>query len=295
MSSMEEGEILGGGPGNIMNDSNTWQTHALAQLSQYFAADPDAKALVLTGSLAAADITPDFWSDIDVKIILADQALERYYTSLAWLQPFGQLIGAERHASPSTKTLRVCLAGFQRFDLVFIPESAVQSLTEGGEPLFHQPCILIWSKVPGLEKHIASSPPATIHEDVTGAAIANMADPFWLKAAVAITKVMRNDLLVGLHLALDLARDCLVLQMLRRDQALRTTVHRTGGWGNAEVEQFRWDSSECSEVKILDLIARSCTAFDELAAMLSPEYTTRWPLLSPAIARAKSIFEKSQM
>jgi hypothetical protein len=90
-------------------------------------------------------------------------------------------------------------------------------------------------------------------------------------------------------------RDCLMLQMLRRDQALRTTIHRTGGWGNAWVEQFSWDSTECSEVKILELITRSCTSFDELAVMLSPGYTPRWPLLSPAIARAKSVFEESRV
>ncbi|MBN2390695.1 MAG: aminoglycoside 6-adenylyltransferase [Anaerolineae bacterium] len=278
-----------------MNNPYTWQTHALEQLSRHFAAEPDAKAFVLTGSLAAADTTPDFWSDVDVKIILDDQAIERYSTSPTWLQPFGQLVGVERHTGSFTKTLRVCLEGFKRFDLVFIPESALQSLTAGDKPLFHQPCTIVWSRLPGLEKHIAPSPPAITYENITSTTIANMADHFWFKAAVAITKVMRSDLLIGLHLALDLARDCLVLQMLRRDQALRTTIHRTGGWGNAWVEQLLWDSPEHSEVQILDLIARSCTSFDELAAMLSPGYTQRWPLLSPAIARAKSMLEKTRM
>ena len=277
-----------------MDDPRTWQTRALEQLSQYFAAEPDAKAFVLTGSFAEPDITPDFWSDIDVKIILADQAIDRYYASLTWLLPFGQLIGAERHAGPSIKTLRVCLEGFKRFDFVFIPESALQSLAAGDEPLFRQPCAIIWSRLPGLEKYIAPSPSPVAYQDVAGDTIASIAEQFWFKAAVAITKVMRNDLLIGLHLALDLARDCLLLQMLRRDQALRTTTHRIGGWGNAWVEQFAWDSSECYEVKILDLIARSCTGFDELATTLSPDYTTRWPFLSPAIARAKSVFENHQ-
>lgn len=282
-----------------MEDSHTWQTRALEQLGQYFAADPDAKAVVLTGSLAAADIaadlwsTPDFWSDIDIKIILADQAIDRYYASLTWLRPFGQLIGAERHADSPTKTLRVCLEGFRRFDLVFVPESALQSLAVEDEPLFHQPCVVVWSRMPGLEAHIAPSLSSIAYQDVTGDAIARIAEHFWFKAAVAIAKVMRNDLLIGLHLALDLARDCLLLQMLRRDRALRTTIHRTGGWGNAWVEQFAWDSLERSEVKILDLIARSCMSFDELAATLSPDYTPRWPLLSAAIVRAKSVFERS--
>jgi len=274
-----------------MNTTPPWQTRALEQLSQYFAAEPDAMALVLTGSLAAADIETDLWSDIDLKIILADQAIDRYYTSLTWLQPFGQLIGVERHAGPYTQTLRVCLEGFKRFDLVFIPESALQSPAVENESLFRQPCVVVWSRMPGLEEHIALSVSSIAYPDVTSDTIVSIAEHFWFKAAVAITKVMRNDLLIGLHLALDLARDCLLLQMLQRDQALRTTIHRTGGWGNAWVEQFAWDSPACSEVKILDLIARSCSSFDELAATLSPDYTTRWPLLSPAIARAKSVFE----
>lgn len=282
-----------------MNNAHTWQTSALEQLSQYFAAEPDAKAFVLTGSLAAPDITPDFWrtpdfwSDVDVKIILADQAIDHYFTSLTWLHSFGQLIGVERHAGPSAKTLRVCLEGFKRFDFVFIPESALQSRAAGEEPLFRQPCTILWSRLPELDKHIAPSPTPAAYQDVTGDTMASIVEHFWFKAAVAITKVMRNDLLIGLHLALDLARDCLLLQMLRRDRALRTTIHCTGGWGNTWVERFAWDGPECAEVKILDLIARSCKGFDELAATLAPDYTPRWPLLSPAIARAKSVFEDS--
>jgi hypothetical protein len=276
-----------------MDDPDTWQPHALEQLSQHFAAETDAKAFVVTGSLATADIEPDFWSDIDAKIVLVDQAIERYSTSLAWLQPFGQLIGVEQHVGSSSKTVRVCMEGFKRFDLVFIPESALHSLTAEDEPLFRQPCAILWSRLPGFEKYIAPSPASIIYEAITEATIADMADHFWFKAAVAISKVMRNDLLIGLHLALDLARDCLVLQMLRRDQALRTTIHRTGGWGNAWVEQFSWDCPECSEIKILDLVARSCISFDELASTLSPGYKKRWPLLSPAIARAKNVLGKT--
>jgi hypothetical protein len=82
MRRVEEGEILAREHCNVMDDPDTWQTHTLEQLSQHFAAEPDAKAFVLTGSLAAVDVTPDFWSDIDAKIILADQAIERYYASL---------------------------------------------------------------------------------------------------------------------------------------------------------------------------------------------------------------------
>ena len=114
-----------------------------------------------------------------------------------------------------------------------------------------------------------------------------MADHFWFKAAVAITKVVRNDLLIGLHLALDLTRDCLVLQMIRRDREKRTKNHRIGGWGNELVARFSWDGQKCSPVKILDLITRSCETFDELALRLSPSYSQRGPLLFSIIELAR--------
>jgi hypothetical protein len=117
-----------------------------------------------------------------------------------------------------------------------------------------------------------------------------MADEFWFKAALAIVKVARNDLLIALHLALDLARDDLALQMIRRDQAKRTTVHRTGGWGNELITRFSWNSQEGSGEEILNLISSSCEVFDELASELLPGYTQRGPLLFPKIESAKQIY-----
>src|SRR5687768_18119631 len=106
-----------------VEDTLTWQAQAVEQLSQFFVKEPDAKAFVPTGSLAAAEVQVDIWSDVDVKVILADHAVDNYYLSTAWLSPFGQLIGAERHGNSLTRTLRVCLESFQRFDLTFIAES----------------------------------------------------------------------------------------------------------------------------------------------------------------------------
>jgi hypothetical protein len=270
-----------------MGNVHNWQAGAVEQLGQLFEAEPDARAFVLTGSLADAGVEEDVWSDIDVKVVLADQSVDRYYLSVAWLQPFGRLIGAERHEGQFTKTLRVCLDGFRRFDLVFVPESALQNSSSWDQNLFPQPYILVWSRLPNLEAQIASLPSSAEYQDISGAEIVRMADHFWFKAAVAITKVVRNDLLIGLHLALDLTRDCLVLQMIRRDREKRTKFHRTGGWGNELVARFSWDGQEYSPVKILDLITRSCETFDELALGLSPSYNPRGPLLSSTFERAR--------
>ena len=258
-------------------------TTAIEHLVRLFEGDPDARAVVLTGSLANDGVPVDVWSDVDAKVILADHAVDRYFASADWLAPFGRLVGLERHASPAVKTLRVCLESFQRFDLVFVAESALRETPR----LLQQPCRVLWSRLPDLEAHIAPRPPALVYRDVTNADIARMADPFWFKAAVAITKVARNDLLIGAHLALDLARECLVLQMMRRDREKRTTIHRTGGWGNELVDQLVLDGQQPAAQRILDLIQWSCETFDALAAELAPTYAPRAPYLRPALDRAR--------
>ena len=275
-----------------MNDISSWQTGAVEQLSRLFEGDPDARTFVLAGSLADPQVETDFWSDVDVKVILADQAVDRYYLSAAWLHPYGQMIGLERHEDLFTKTLRVCLDGFRRFDLVFVPESTWHNPSSWEHQLFRQPYTVIWSRLPDLEQmleaHIASPLSSAIEQDISSAELEQMADQFWYRASAAIARVARNDLLIGLHLALDMARDCLMLQMIRRDRVKKTRIHRTGGWGNELVARFAWDNQECSPRKILDLVARSGEIFDGLASGLSSSYNSRGPRLYTAIERART-------
>ncbi len=105
--------------------------------------------------------------------------------------------------------------------------------------------------------------------------------------------MVRNDLLIGFHLALDLTRDTLVLQMMRRDQKKGTRIHRVGGWGHDIVDCFSWNASARAPLAILDLIARSGEAFDALASRLSSTYVERGPLLLPVIESARDACHKS--
>jgi len=213
-----------------MLDLDTWQAQALMRLSERFEKDAAVRALVLTGSLADAAIPADAWSDIDVKVVLADQAVDTYYASVEWLRDFGRLIGVERHEGRFAKTLRVCLEDFQRFDLVFVAESALQNPTAWEPGLFQPPRVVLWSRIPDLEALIATHAYTPVYQDISEAELECMVDRFWFKAAIAISKVVREDLLIGLHLALGLARDCLVLQMIRRDREKGNNIHRVGGW-----------------------------------------------------------------
>ena len=277
----------------INNEPTTWQERAIRQLSQHFRQTAEAQAFVLTGSLAAEDGPADVWSDVDAKIILAEEAVARYYASTAWLAPFGRIIGLERHEHPLTKTLRVFLADFRRFDLTFIAAESLQTPDVWDHNPMPPPYAILWSRRPELKARIAALPAPAAYQDPPAKQIAAMADAFYFKAAMAITKVVRNDWLIGAHLALDLAQDALVLQMIRRDRAKRTTVHRTGGWGNEIVERVAWGDWQSAGDGILALIQRSCEIFDELAADLDPTYTPRAPFLTPTLAAARDAIKST--
>ena len=277
-----------------MPDRLNWQNRVVARLSRLFEKDPDVQAFVLSGSLAKPEGHADVWSDVDVKIILVDHVLDRYHQSTEWLAPFGQILGVEKHVHPLTRTLRVCLDSFQRIDLTFIAASAVRpapAVWPASSPElihFHPSDRVVWSRLPELEARVAALPVPVVYQEVSDAEIDGMADAFWFKAAVATAKVVRNDLLIGFHLALDLARTCLVLQMIRRDRRAQTTIHRTGGWGNEVVECLFPLHEDGSTQEILSLIQRSCEVFDELALQLSSNYSPRGHLLFPSIEAARN-------
>jgi len=267
----------------------SWHRQVIEQLSQLFEDDPDARAFVLYGSLADADIHEDFWSDVDAVVILAEDAVDRYTLSAAWLTPLGRLVGAERHQAALSSTLRVCLEGFRRFDLTFIAESALRSHMLWKRSPFPSARVVLWSRLPDLETLIASLPAPPQYQDSADNEIESMVDAFWFKASAAVTRVARNDLLVGLHLALGLAQDCLVLQMMRCDRAKKSTIHRSGGWGNDLAARFFLNGRDESGGAVLNLIRLCCEVFDSLAITILPGYSQRSPLLLPAIEAAEKV------
>lgn len=100
-------------------------------------------------------------------------------------------------------------------------------------------------------------------------------------------KVVRDDLLIALHLALDLVRDCCVLGMLLRDRAEGTNHHRHGGIGNIFVAQLRTTARPFDAAGILDSVEQSSILFDSLAAQWSDEYKEHRRPLVAAINRAR--------
>ncbi|MEM7113404.1 MAG: aminoglycoside 6-adenylyltransferase [Chloroflexota bacterium] len=250
----------------------SWQRELVEQFERFFAADEAVLAVVLAGSLVTGKDV-DRWSDVDLKVVLADEAIGRYFESVSWLEPFGELLGLESHEEPQVKTLRVILDRLRRVDFVFVGETVVSPT------LFPQPARILWSKLPQLSAQVGQEQVAADYRPFSASELEKIADQFWFRLGTAVCKIQRNDLLIGLHLTLDCMRDCLVLQMIRRDRAKGVTIHRFGGWGNELVAQI--PQEPLSAAAMLALLDWCAEIFDALAADLSPTYQGRRMLLEP--------------
>ena len=270
-----------------MLDDQGWQHSLLDDLSAGLRTLEGVKALVLTGSLADDALTSDEWSDIDLTAIVADDAIDDLCSQLSWLQRHGEVLGLERHHKPEAMTLRVCFAPCKRVDISLVPESVLGRATARRDAAPCRAHVLLWSKTPEADQFLPRLFPKPAFDGISERSVVGISKTFWFKASIAMAKTVRNDLLVALHLALDLVRDCLVLQMIRRDRELGTDVHRVGGFGNDIVSRLYQTVGGASPLEILRIVRRSTLVADELLSDLLPSYTPRAASFFPALRRTE--------
>jgi hypothetical protein len=118
--------------------------------------------------------------------------------------------------------------------------------------------------------------------------VETIVNEFLFKGSLAITKVMRDDLLIAFHLCLDLLRDCCLLQMILPDRQEGRTYHKTGGEAaNKFIREFRAIPRSTDSIGILRTIEESIQCFDTLVTEWSPNFRNVGKPLVRAVARAK--------
>jgi hypothetical protein len=181
-------------------------------------------------------------------------------------------------------------------DIVFVPESALDDFCSWLNQPIQRQFQVLFARIPFPETRPQTEPNANAWinpSDNQLHAISNdfwfkgISNDFWFKGILGVYKVVRNDLLIALHLALDLIRDCLVLRMMLRDRAKGTNHHRIGDFGNQELQTLKIPSPEFSSAGILTSIGYSGEIFDQLAKELSKEHIEGQFLLQEAIQRAR--------
>lgn len=262
-----------------MDEMAGWHEQTLQSLADLLEPDPDVVALAVFGSVAGA--THDEWSDIDLLLVVADCAFQRYFPTTDWLRPLGTIYASDPHSGELRSTTRVCFTDFRRLDLVITTESSIEQIRAWPRVPFYSASLrTLFSRSPRVDKLLAEPFEAPRPPSFSDDALSAMANGFWWKCVLAVTKVLRNDLLIALHLTLDLVRDCCVLRMLLRDRATGTTYHHSGGAGNDLVAQLDMTRFPYTAAGILDGIEQSAITFDRLAADWSSTYQEhRHPLV----------------
>lgn len=248
------------------------RSKSLAQVHTLLADDADVLALVLYGSLVHSSAAPDVSSDIDLLVIVADDAYNRFCSSEEWLAPLGTIFGFEHHVHAYTNTLRVCFTDFRRFDFVIATRSAALAMEEW----FHTPRRgrrVLFVHDPETAAMLEGNYGPRELTLLSDAGFETLVNGFWFKSVVIVNKLMRGDMLVALHLARDIVQDCLIMALHLRDRdiAMGRGDHR---WDTVlrklETTQHPHDAAG-----ILDSIKAAAKVFDQLASNWSVSYVPR--------------------
>jgi len=257
-----------------------WQSDAVHALRAALKDDDAVKALVLIGSCASRDVEPDPWSDVDVVVVVEDAAVPRFFPTLDWLDALGEVYASSLEDNGPPNVIRAYFTDGRRLDAIVLRESTLATIDDWGLNLFCYGARPLFSRCPALDRALergfapsASKPPPAEH-------LARISDDFWFKAMLAVHKVARNDLLVALHLSLDLIRDCCVLGMLLRDRQTGTNHHRDGSAGEPFVDELTAAHHAYTAHGILRSIEQSSIIFDGLSSRWCESHRSRrQPLL----------------
>lgn len=256
-----------------------WQDAAVQDLIQMLQPNPNVLALALFGTTAQAQ--QDLWSDVDLLLVVDEEAKALFHPATDWLQPLGALYCTNQSTHQLSSTTRTVFRDFRRIDFVITTEDGLERADEWPGVPFWRGTRALFSRSRRVDLVLARAFECPKPGLMTADQFQAMVNDFWFKGALAVTKVMRNDLLIALHLALEMVQDCCVLGMLLRDRAEGTAHHRHGGIGNDVVAQLEPARQPYTALGILNCLEQSGIAFDRLAARWSEGYHgQRHPLLS---------------
>ena len=174
--------------------------------------------------------------------------------------------------SPVFATTRVCFQDLRRIDVLITTETQLTQITKWPRVPFWKGVRVLFSRSYQVEAFLSDTFASPALSLVSDEVFEMMVHDFWFKALVAAYKIIRDDLLIALHLALDLVRDCCELEIMLRDRVEGTNIHREGGIGNQFVQQLEQTRQPYTALGILAMVEQSAHLFDELAIRWSDPY-----------------------
>lgn len=265
-----------------------WHADLLDKVISHFEPNEDVVGLLLFGSYSKSDSQYDYWSDIDILLVVKNNQLEKIFPTVAWTDSFGKLYTYSQSSDEFKCTTRLCFENFNRIDFVITTEEKLTRLDHWSSIPFAEEATLVFSRSKVVDEVARQSLQRREFLPAKEDQFLGLVRDFKFKSMLAVYKVVRNDLLIALHLTQDLIRDCCVLGMLLRDRAMGTNIHKHGGMGNQLVAQLETAQKPFTSIGILDSIQASNEVFEKLAGEWSSTYQKNRHLLLEWIEKAKT-------
>jgi predicted nucleotidyltransferase len=87
-------------------ETDLWHETTLQRLTIMLQSDPGVLTLAVFGSYLRPEVL-DVWSDLDLLLVVDDQALKRFFPALDWLAPLGTIYAHEQSSATLRHTTRV--------------------------------------------------------------------------------------------------------------------------------------------------------------------------------------------
>jgi predicted nucleotidyltransferase len=264
-----------------------WQESMVDELRSRLEPNQDLLGLLLFGSCSKPEWTHDPWSDVDVLVVVKNNAMDTFFPTVAWIAVFGDLYSYAQSSDEFKSTTRVCFENFNRIDFVITTEEKLARVNDWPSVPFFSGTRILISRSTVVDEIARQRLYPHQFEPATEDRFLDLVREFRFKSMQAIYKVVRHDLLIALHLTQDLIRDCCVLEMMLRDRETGTNIHRHGGIGNPFVAELEVTQKPFTAIGILDSIAASNEVFENLACEWSTDYQEKRHLLQAWIEKAK--------
>jgi hypothetical protein len=107
-----------------------WHEASIANITEILSQDQHVKGLLLVGSCTRDDVQTDEWSDIDIAVIVDDEAITRFYPATDWVRRFGTTYAFSINETDCYHVIRVWFTDGRHFDFIIVEESSLARIDD---------------------------------------------------------------------------------------------------------------------------------------------------------------------
>ena len=223
-----------------------WQIKAADEITDFIRKHIPNVNIKIYGSLLNKDLI-DVFSDVDMEVHVQNDSnfnIKNFICMISMFSKHYSVFGYELHAKEKNELLRICFENGWRFDISFMHYNNFDSLS-----------------IEGVDNEID-----------------NIINQFWFMASSVLIKIGRGDYLIASHLVLELCQLVIVIQMLVRDKAKSTNVHRYGDKEDVPIISSLLNNQnknilfDCMIIKILSILYLAAEQMDVISDMYKLDY-----------------------